>query len=116
MLKKITTMMILGLLATSTANAVWMGDLKVKEIVAFSDGSYNVRFNKKPEDTCNLWGFDFRVDNDKEKVMLKFLTIALMTNQTVHIGYDSSSTPGTNHNSGCTSKTMAKMFQVHLKK
>jgi len=118
MLKKITTMMILGLLATSTANATWIANLKVDEILSYADGSYYVRFDKKPEDTCRHWGFDFRVpaDVDKKGLVFKSLTMALMTGKAVHIGYTPSSKPGTDHDSGCIPGTMALLFQVQLKK
>jgi len=115
--KKTITTMILGLLlATSVANATWTANLKVDEIVMLQDGSYNVRFDKRPEDTCRYWNFDFRVDNDKGKGFLKFLTIALITNQAVHIGYTPSSTPGTKEDSGCNVATMARITQVHLQR
>jgi len=116
MLKKITTMMILGLLATSTANAGWVANLKVEKILLYSDGSYYVRFDKKPEDTCRYWSFDFKVpaNEDKKGLLFKALTLARMTGQKVNIGYTSSSRPGTDHNSGCGASTIAILFQVYL--
>jgi len=121
MLKKITTtMMILGsLLATSAVNADEAKDLKIDKMVVFSDGSYNVSFNKKPKGTCSLLGFHFKIpaDGDKKGLLFKLFNLALMTGKTVDIKYIPSSTPDDANqslNKKCTSKTAAIIFGVGL--
>ncbi|MDH3646930.1 MAG: hypothetical protein OER80_09170 [Gammaproteobacteria bacterium] len=68
------------------------------------------------DSTCNWYGhvFTFLANTSGGEKMLTLFTAAKTSNHLIRIWYLPSSTPGTDHTSGCTEATMAVVTRVSI--
>ena len=104
----------LTLLTFNSANAEYLGNQIPSKIF----GSSTIKFgiNTPPNDVCSYFTrhFIFDATTDKGKNMLAILLAAKMGNRSINIWYSPSTTPGKDHNSGCTLDTLATVHEIGI--
>ena len=97
------------------AQAGWIGQAHIRDVVSFADGYVHLAINNPPQDiTCNYWGYQFRFDGTTPggTKMYQSLMMAHTLNRSVSLGFSNSPVPGTDKDSGCALSTMSIIWNV----
>lgn len=86
----------------------------INRLYVQENGYVSFGVSNMPTDTCDFFGFHFTFDTktDAGKSKLSLLLSAKMSDKSIQIWYDPSTTPGTDNTNGCTNTSVATVVHI----
>ena len=115
MLKKAALLAFACLPLAAQAAATWAYGLTIERIRLDDTYAY-VKTETQPSNTCSLYGEYFMFDHTTSAgpSWLSSLMMAQAASLSLHLHYTESTTPDTDHNTGCTQSTVSKLYSLRV--